>query len=105
MQPRLSAWAPLLDTRDIHHGLLLPILVHCVDERASDARTTKRGISPERPHRHPSGRRGHAPILDADPLRARWLIAATWMLMPVTMQRLLWQEVTPQTRHRRLPDH
>jgi uncharacterized protein len=32
MQPRLSAWAPLLDTRDIHHGLLLPILVHCVDD-------------------------------------------------------------------------
>jgi uncharacterized protein len=25
MQPRLSAWAPLLDTRNINHGLLLPI--------------------------------------------------------------------------------
>jgi len=31
MQPRLSAWAPLLDTRNINHGLLLPILLHCVD--------------------------------------------------------------------------
>jgi uncharacterized protein len=32
MQPRLSAWAPLLDTRNINHGLLLPILLHCVDD-------------------------------------------------------------------------
>ena len=28
MQPRLSAWAPMLDTRNINHGLLLPILLH-----------------------------------------------------------------------------
>jgi uncharacterized protein len=33
MRPRLSAWAPLLDTRNINHGLLLPILLHCVDDR------------------------------------------------------------------------
>jgi uncharacterized protein len=32
MQPRLSAWAPLLDTSNINHGLLLPILLHCVDD-------------------------------------------------------------------------
>jgi uncharacterized protein len=32
MQPRLSAWAPLLDTRNINHSLLLPILLHCVDD-------------------------------------------------------------------------
>jgi uncharacterized protein len=32
MQPRLSAWAPLLDTRNVNHGLLLPILLHCVDD-------------------------------------------------------------------------
>jgi uncharacterized protein len=32
MQPRLSAWAPLLDTRNINHGLLRPILLHCVDD-------------------------------------------------------------------------
>jgi len=31
MQLRISAWAPLLNTKDINHGLLLPILVHCVD--------------------------------------------------------------------------
>jgi uncharacterized protein len=31
MQLRISAWAPLLNTNDINHGLLLPILVHCVD--------------------------------------------------------------------------
>ena len=33
MQPRLSAWAPLLDTRNINHGLLLPILLHCTDDQ------------------------------------------------------------------------
>ena len=33
MQPRLSAWAPLLDPNNIHHGLLLPILVHCVNDQ------------------------------------------------------------------------
>jgi hypothetical protein len=33
MQPRLAAWAPLLDTRNINHGLLLPILLHCVDDQ------------------------------------------------------------------------
>ncbi|WP_316161003.1 UPF0149 family protein [Bradyrhizobium sp. SZCCHNRI20481] len=33
MQPRLPAWAPLLDARNINHGLLLPILLHCVDDQ------------------------------------------------------------------------
>jgi uncharacterized protein len=33
MQPRLSAWAQLLDTRNINHGLLLTILLHCVDDQ------------------------------------------------------------------------
>ena len=33
MQPRLSAWAPLLDTRNINRGLLLPILLRCVDDQ------------------------------------------------------------------------
>src|SRR5712672_2679920 len=32
MQPRLSAWAPLLDTRNVNHGLLRSILRHCVDD-------------------------------------------------------------------------
>jgi uncharacterized protein len=32
MQPRLSAWAPLLDTRNINHGLLRSIQRHCVDD-------------------------------------------------------------------------
>ena len=31
IQLRISAWAPLLNTNDVNHGLLLPILVHCVD--------------------------------------------------------------------------
>ena len=33
MQLRMSAWAPLLDLSDINHGLLLPILLHCLDEQ------------------------------------------------------------------------
>jgi uncharacterized protein len=33
MRLRISAWAPLLNTNDINHGLLLPILVHCVDDQ------------------------------------------------------------------------
>ena len=33
IQPRLSAWASLLDTRNVNHGLLLPILLHCVDDQ------------------------------------------------------------------------
>ena len=32
MQPRLLAWAPLLDMGNVNHGLLLPILLHCVDD-------------------------------------------------------------------------
>jgi hypothetical protein len=32
------------------------------------------GIAARRPRRHPSGRRGHALILDAGPLRPHWLI-------------------------------
>jgi uncharacterized protein len=33
MKLRLSAWAPLRNLADINHGLLLPILIHCVDEQ------------------------------------------------------------------------
>jgi len=33
MQPRLSAWAPLLDTRSTNHGLLRTILIHCMDDQ------------------------------------------------------------------------
>jgi hypothetical protein len=32
MHPRLKAWAPLLDSSNINHGLLSPILLHCVDD-------------------------------------------------------------------------
>jgi uncharacterized protein len=32
MRSRISAWAPLLDTRNVNHGLLLPILIHCDDQ-------------------------------------------------------------------------
>ena len=53
----------------------------CGRSGPSAARTAKerprdRGISAQRPHRYPSGRRGHAPVLDADPLRPRRLTTA-----------------------------
>jgi uncharacterized protein len=71
MQPRLSAWAPLLDTRNINHGLLLPILLHCVDDQGRPAaRTCKEGPRDQKI----SAQRPPAPVLDADPLRPHWLI-------------------------------
>lgn len=33
MKLRLLAWAPLLDVDGDHHALLLPILLHCVDDQ------------------------------------------------------------------------
>ena len=33
MQLRLSAWTPLLDTGNVNHGLLLPILLHCRNDQ------------------------------------------------------------------------
>jgi uncharacterized protein len=33
MRLRLSAWAPLLDTSNVNHGLLLPILLHYRDDQ------------------------------------------------------------------------
>jgi uncharacterized protein len=30
---RMLDWAPLLDTSDVNHGLLLPILLHCRDDQ------------------------------------------------------------------------
>jgi uncharacterized protein len=33
MKLRLSAWAPLRNLADINHRLLLPILLHCVDDQ------------------------------------------------------------------------
>src|SRR5260370_41215116 len=34
MKLSLSAWARLRNLADINHGLLLPILFHCVDDQA-----------------------------------------------------------------------
>ena len=34
MRPRILAWAPLLDISNINHALLLPIMVHCVDDQS-----------------------------------------------------------------------
>ena len=79
---RMSDWAPLLDTSDVNHGLLLPILLHCRDDQGrpllgpTTARAARPGNFCATPTRYSSGRRGHAPILDADPLRPRGLIAA-----------------------------
>ena len=76
MQLQMSAWAPLLNTDDINYGLLLPIFAHCVDDqglflptpaRTDQERTRGQGIPAQGVHGHPCRRRGHAPVLDADP--------------------------------------
>jgi len=90
MRLRLSAWAPLLDISNINHGLLLPILLHCVDQQGRpllghQGRSPDRGIPAQRPCRHSGRRRGHTPVLDADPLPSRALMLQTWKLMPVTL--------------------
>jgi hypothetical protein len=66
----MSAWAPLLNIDDINYGLLLPIFAHCVDDQGDPLLgPTRKG--PEGKafllHAHPCRRRGHAPVLDADP--------------------------------------
>jgi uncharacterized protein len=33
MRLRISAWAPLLDASNLHHGRLRPILMHCCDDQ------------------------------------------------------------------------
>ena len=33
MRLRLSAWAPLLDSINVNHGPLLPVLLHCRDDQ------------------------------------------------------------------------
>ena len=73
MQLRMSAWAPLLDLGDVNHGLLLPILLHCVDDHGRPLlgptkKARRQGIPAHRACGHPGHRRGYAPILDADPL-------------------------------------
>jgi hypothetical protein len=44
--------------------------------RTGKERSRDQGIPAQRPHRYPGGRRGHAPVLDADPLRPQWVITA-----------------------------
>ena len=42
MKLRLSAWAPLRNLADINHGLMLPILFHCVDDQGRPTLGTPR---------------------------------------------------------------
>ena len=39
MRLRMSDWAPLLDTSDVNHALLLPILLHCRDDQGRPLRS------------------------------------------------------------------
>jgi hypothetical protein len=55
--------------------------------RPPSAGPRDQAISAPRLQRHSGRRRGYAPILDADPLRPRKLIAPTWDLIPVTLGR------------------
>jgi uncharacterized protein len=96
MRLRMSAWAPLLDANNVSLGLLLPIRNHPVctlsqgyahpaalsrrsgrsAARSATERRQDQELPAQRLRRYPSGGRGLAPILDADPLRTRTLITA-----------------------------
>lgn len=70
MRLRLSAWAPLLDTRNINHGLLLPILLHCVDNQGHPL------LGPPRPGRETEEflRNAHTDIPDVvEAMRQYWM--------------------------------
>jgi hypothetical protein len=61
----MSDWAPLLDTSDVNHALLLPILLHCRDDQGRrSSRTRDPGrpavTAPARP-RPNAARYGHGP--------------------------------------------
>ncbi|UPK22725.1 UPF0149 family protein [Bradyrhizobium sp. 131] len=68
MRLRLSAWAPLLDI--IHHGLLLPVLLHCVDDQGRPL------LGPQRPGRQTEEflRNAHADIPGVvEAMRQYWM--------------------------------
>jgi uncharacterized protein len=70
MRLRLSAWAPLLDIRNINHGLLLPILLHCVDDQGRPL------LGPPRTGRETEEflRNAHADIPDVvEAMRQYWM--------------------------------
>ena len=78
MRLRMSDWAPLLDTSDVNHGLLL----HCRDDQghpllgpARTGRATKDFLR-NAPADIPAAVESPAPILDAHPLRSCRLIRA-----------------------------
>lgn len=80
-----STGMPLLDTSNVNHGLLLPIPLHYRDDPGQPLlRPPQRGRETRRAYS--TGRRGHPPVLDADPLRARPLSPQTWELIPVTLK-------------------
>jgi uncharacterized protein len=43
MRLRISAWATLLNASNLHHGLLLPILLHCRDDQGRPLLGPSRG--------------------------------------------------------------
>ena len=70
MRLRLSAWAPLLDISNINHGLLLPILLHCVDDQGRPM------LGPPRTGRETEEflRNAHADIPDVvEAMRQYWM--------------------------------
>jgi hypothetical protein len=74
MKLRLSAWAPLRNLADIDHGLLLPILFHCVDDQGRPMlgpprKAGNRTVQPNSLQGHSGRRRRNASVLDADTLQ------------------------------------
>jgi uncharacterized protein len=85
MKLRLSAWAPLRNLADINHGLLLPILFHCVDDQGRPMLGPPRKEPETGLQGHSGRRRRNASVLDADTLQDRIVAAGrTWKLAPLT---------------------
>jgi uncharacterized protein len=94
MKLRLSAWAPLRNLANINHGLLLPILFHCVDDQGRPMLgpprqgLRNRTVQPNSLQGHSGRRRRDASVLDADALQDPIVAAGrTWKLEPLTVDR------------------
>lgn len=87
MRLRMSDWAPLLDTSDVNHGLLLPILLHCRDDRGRPLLgATRRGRETREFLRN-----AHSDIpVVVEAMRQVWMryarAIATWKPIPVTIK-------------------
>jgi uncharacterized protein len=70
MKLRLLAWSPLLNMKSIDHGLLLPVLFHCVDDAGRPILDSKR-LGPRTPSFAREAWHDIAPTVEA--MRQYWM--------------------------------